>query len=386
MVRGAVLAVVTLLGCGRLGFEPVAGATDAGGAAAPDAEEDGLITVVDAAGVPDAPAPTQIVAAYSELPDSTPPEARRSSGTTVATDDRIWIFGGFNGSILDDIGGYTPSTGAWESPAPASAPPERERHTLAWDPSNDVLVVFGGHSGSFPSFSDHDELYVYAPADNTWTQISKSGDWPAPRKDAGMVWVSASEGFLLYGGNDGSGAADRFSDLWFLSIDVQNTSATWTQVSPGGATPPARSATCLAYDPAGRRLILHGGETQDGENAGTTYQYLVDDNLWQLDATTGMSPGDRSFAGCAWHPGVGRAVFYGGQGSSTSPTDGLFTYDPDNRVWEVPPLQEGSATPGSRSDQGAAYSPALGGVVMFGGRTSTIAYTNESWLIELTAQ
>jgi hypothetical protein len=379
VVRGLVLVVIAVPGCGRLGFDPTVGASQDA-----SATDDALSTGTDA-GEPDAIG--SAVVAFTLLPDSSPPPERRSSGAAVAADDRIWIFGGFNSSgPLNEVAAYAPGTGAWETPVPTATPPDRERHALGWDARGDVLAVFGGLAGSFPMFTHHDELFVYSPATNTWTQIPKSGNWPEPRKDAGMVWLPASDQFLLYGGSDGSGSANRFSDLWLLSVDIVGLSATWTEITPNGVAPPAQSAACLAYDPAVRRLIVYGGETQDGVNASTTYQYLVDANAWQLDSSTGSSPGDRAFSGCAWYPGAGRAVLYGGQDNSGSPIAGVYTYDPDSKVWEVPPLDGGSLTPGNRSDLGAAYSSALGGVYMFGGRTATISYSNESWLVELKFQ
>jgi hypothetical protein len=265
-------------------------------------------------------------------------------------------------------------------------PPARERHTLAWDAAADRLVVFGGFSGSFPMFTHHDELFVFSPATNAWTPIPKAGAWPAARKDAVMVWVPSLARLLLYGGNDGSSAVDRFSDLWLLSIDPAVPSATWTLLAPGGVAAPARSAMCAAYDPAGRRLVLYGGETQDGSTAGATYQYLVDADAWQLDTPTGTSPGDRAFSNCAWDPTIGRVVLYGGQSSGGAPIGGTYIYDPGAKRWDMVALAAGSVSPGDLSDGGPAYSTALGGMFVFGGRTATITYTNQSLLVDVESR
>ena len=181
-------------------------------------------------------------------------------------------------------------------------------------------------------------------------------------------------------------AANRFDDLWLLTINTSGPSATWTPLSPGGVTPPAQSAPCAAYDPAGRRLIVSGGETQDSNATNTTYQYLVDSNTWQLDTTTGSTPSARAFSACAWDPVVGRVVLYGGQSSGGSPIDGAYTYDPSARSWAMMPIESGSTSPGPISDAGAAYSPALGGMFMFGGRTATTTYTNQSLLVDIRPQ
>lgn len=44
------------------------------------------------------------------------------------------------------------------------------------------------------------------------------------------------------------------------------------------------------------------------------------------------------------------------------------------------------ADPGPRADGGAVYSPALGRLVWFGGRTGNTTYTNETWSLDLTIQ
>lgn len=369
-MRWLIVVTGALLGCGRMGFDTV------GNSAGPDAPPGGDIdAAVD--GNQDPPS-FKIVA----LANTNPPSARRSSGAATAPDERIWIYGGFSGGAQAGVASYTPGNGTWTMPAAINPPPARERHALDFDAANDRLVLFGGFAGQFPNFTHHDELYIFAPATSTWTQIPKAGTWPAPRKDSVMFWIPSLNQLLLYGGNNGSGAANRFGDLYTLSIDVANATATWTLLAPGGDAAPRQSAPCAAYDPTGRRLILHGGEPTDGSDANTTYQYLLDTNVWQLDTTTGTSPGGRSFSSCAWDATPGRLVLYGGQ-SAGSPVAGSFSYDPATKKWDVPALAAGSTSPGNLSDGGAAYSPALGGMFVFGGRTNTTTYSNQSLLVDL---
>jgi hypothetical protein len=332
------------------------------------------------------PADSGTLGALASLPPAaSPPSARRSTSAAVLSQsglDTIWIFGGFAGvaSLKNDLHSYSTTAGAWTLASVAGSPPSaRERHTLAWDPAGGRLMLFGGQYGLI-TFTHLDELHVFSPGSGTWTAIAKNGSWPAPRKDTALAWIPHLGKHLLYGGNKGSAAADRFSDLWLLSLS--GNSATWTQLAPTGSAP-AQSGGCVVYDPAGHRLIVFGGETQDGVNAITTYQYLLDSNAWQLDPVTGSSvPSTGSFTQCAWHPGLGRVLLYGGQGSSGAPVAGAFLYDPATRKWSALALKSAS-NPGPRADGGAVFSPALGGLFWFGGRTGTISYTNESWLLKV---
>jgi len=373
-VRGVLLVV--LCGCGRIGFgaHDNPGTNPDGNSDSPGPGEDAMIDAL--------PPNTALVVAFTQLPNGSAPTARRATGAAAAPDNRIWIYGGFAGAAgpQADIYAYTPGTG-WTAPTATNIPPARERHALAYDPMNDRLVVFGGYSGTFPNFITHDELYVFTPATNAWTQLPKVGTWPTPRKDAVMTWAPSLGKLLLYGGNDGSGSANRSTQIWTLSIDAAATTATWTLLTPTG-TAPANSAPCAAYDPSAKQWILYGGEPTDGNDANTTTRYLVDTNQWQADTTTGTSPGGRSFASCAWDPSVGRVVLYGGQ-SSGNPVAGAFSYEPTTKAWASVPLDSGSASPGNLSDAGATYSAMLGGVFIFGGRTATTSYTNQSLLVDL---
>lgn len=380
-----VLVALFAVGCGRVGFDAT------GGNGLPDdaAPLDDALTPFDAP--PDASPPVDapsgaLVAALTRRGAMNPPSVRRSSGAAVASDDRIWIFGGFtSGGLLGDLAAYTPGTDAWAAVTGTAPPTARERHALAWDAANNVLVLFGGQSGVFPMFTHHDQLYLYAPATNAWTQIAKVGAWPAGRKDAAMVWVPHLGKLLMYGGNTGSGTTNRLADLWLLTVDAPAATASWALLSPGGVAAPAQSSGCVAYDPVGRRLILYGGETQDGNDVNTTYQYLLDTNAWQLDAPTGTTPPGESFAECAWDPVIGRVVLYGGQSASGAPIGGTHTYDPTAKRWDAIPLATGSASAGNRSDGGAVYSAALGGMFFFGGRSATVTYMNESWVVDVKA-
>lgn len=392
------LAALAAIGCGRHGFDPLAVGDGAG---LDDASTDGDLVIdsgldidgptldgmVDA--MPDGMPVGTLTAAFVNVAPTGAPTARRSTGAAVepkGAADRIWIFGGFTGpgGTRNDLLALDTSTNAWTPAAGTSPPSIRERHAMAWDPVGNAVVVFGGSYTMIVSPTFYDALYVYRPATNAWTLIPKVGNWPIARHDSTLVWVPSLGKFLLYGGANGAGAGTRLGDLWLLTLDAVAGTGSWMQLTPGGVTAPAQSAACLAYDAGARRLFLFGGELQDGTSTNTTYQYLVDTNAWQADSTIGATPPGESFNQCAWDPAIARLVLYGGQLSAGGPTGGTFTYDPVTKKWEQPPVQ--GANPGARADGGAAYSPALGRVIWFGGRTADTTYTNETWSLDLTYQ
>lgn len=130
-------------------------------------------------------------------------------------------------------------------------------------------------------------------------------------------------------------------------------------------------------------MIVYGGETADGVDVNTTHQYLLDTNVWQLDTVSGMTPPGKSFQHCAWDPVIGRVLLYGGQADGGSPMAGHYTYDPDTHAWTSPPTM---AAVGDRADGGAVYSPALDGMLWYGGRTATTTYTSEQVVMQVRPQ
>jgi hypothetical protein len=316
----------------------------------------------------------------AKLPNTGAPSARRSTGAALQelTDrDRIWVYGGYDGSFRSELYSYDTLAGSWTAVS-SGTPAGRERHSLAWAPAN-ALVLFGGQQmiGLF-QFKHLDELHLYGSGGTpAWTQVVKGGTWPTARKDSALVWIPHLGKLLLFGGSAGSTAASRFNDVWLLTVGAST--ASWVQLATTGTPPSPRGAACVAYDATSHRLVVFGGEIADGDSVGDTYQLLLDSSTWQKDAPTGTIPTDRSFSQCAWDPVGQRVVLQGGQNDAGSPLDGIYLYDPAGKVWS--PVTS-SIAPGPHSDAGAVWSPRLGGMFFFGGRVTLLGYTNDSWLLK----
>ena len=63
----------------------------------------------------------------------------------------------------------------------------------------------------------------------------------------------------FFGGGDIDGS--YLADLWHLDVP----SLHWTQLTPAGDAPAARSAATLVADAAGSRMLLFGGKNESGE-------------------------------------------------------------------------------------------------------------------------
>jgi hypothetical protein len=371
---GIWLTCVAAAGCGRGGFDVLPGTgTDGGGGGSGGGDASDAVTVDTA--------PLAYEGVFADLAAGTPPSPRRSTGAAAdPATGKIYVYGGYDSTFLAETYVYTPTANSWTKITPTgTSPGNRERHALAWDPVGNVLVSFGGQNRPAIQLVHYDTLHVMTPG-GAWKQITKAGAWPAARKDAALIWIPHLSKFLLYGGDDGASAANRFSDTWLLSLDAAGGTATWTQLNPTGVIP-AQSSACVVYDPDLHHVILFGGETADGVDNNSTLMFDLDNNKWLGLLPTGTPPIGESFNQCAWDPVAKRVVLFGGQADGGAPLGGAYTFDLDALAWETPTLR--TLEPAACSDGGAIYSEALGAMFWFGGRPGSTTYTNKSWTFDI---
>ena len=201
------------------------------------------------------------------VPDGPGPLAW-AGGSYDPAGNRLVLFGGCGGSC------DAPSGEAWvlegadgREGAPrwtrlsASGPGPRLGAATAYDPARDRLFVFGGASGS--AGSDLDDLWVLEGAARgagpSWTALAASGDAPAPRRDAGLAFDASENRLILFGGRTSDGAV--LDDVHALVLGSPATASSWRTLEPAGEGPAARFGAAVAYDPASRRLLVHGGST-----------------------------------------------------------------------------------------------------------------------------
>jgi hypothetical protein len=103
-------------------------------------------------------------------------------------------------------------------------------------------------------------LSVVAFAQSSWTQLSPSGTPPIARTGAPAVYDSAGDRMIVFGGRDGSG--NNRNDVWVLThANGEGGSGQWIRLIANGAagSPPARSGHSAVYDSANNRMIIFGG-------------------------------------------------------------------------------------------------------------------------------
>lgn len=202
------------------------------------------------------------------FPAKTAPVARFGhSGIYDATSNRVIVFGGGinNTACLNDLWVLDDANSSLGTPtwlgltASGTAPGARMNHNAVYDPALNVMLVYGGANCGGHYFSD---VWTLSNANGeggtpTWTKVVPSGTAPAPRENASAVYDSVNNVLTIYAGDAGG---TGFSDVWTLSnANGHGGTPRWTQLTPTGTAPPARTGQSAVYDSTNNRMIIYGG-------------------------------------------------------------------------------------------------------------------------------
>lgn len=198
--------------------------------------------------------------------------------------DVVWMHGGFNGSYLGDL--YRLSLGtpmSWALVTPSGTPPvPRDYASLVYDPSRDRLVLFGGNNGGL---FRNDVWALSLAGTPTWTQLFPGGTPPSPRLAHRAVWDPARDRMIVIGGYDGA----EVGDVWALRFSP---TLQWVALAPGGPAPSPRHSASLVFDTARDRLVLFGG--YDGASRGDAWELPLSGPLaWSPLSFSGDQPLER---------------------------------------------------------------------------------------------
>ena len=175
----------------------------------------------------------------------------------------------------------------------------------------------------------------------------------------------------------------------FLGTAFDLGGQSWSKTCPTGTpTPSPRSAAASTFDPQGDRLIVFGGASGSGSSLG---------DLWVLDnasgagaaprwraPNTGAGPSPRRSASLVLDPVGGRGVLFGGctAACETALGDAWVLLDPaglgGGSSWLPLP-----AAPVARLGHAAAYAPASGRLIVFGGAEGAGGPdSNDVWILK----
>lgn len=259
-----------------------------------------------------APALVREVGAASLATAGTPPaHGSGSFGDGSASCDAV---GGVigpcraTGASVPSLGLAQPGPSGWLATPPVATAPNATRG---------ASMVFDSTLGADVLFGgtvggvDSAATWVYDAG--TWTETSNGTGGPAARTGAALADDPQDAGVLLFGGlstDPVTGHASARSDTWLYA------SGAWSRLAVNASSvPPARYGAALAYDPEDQRAVLFGGATPSGGGLDADSWGFANGSWSLLPATS--SPSARAGAAFAYDPASGGLILYGGWSSTT---------------------------------------------------------------------
>lgn len=193
---------------------------------------------------------------WQKVASAGPPPRFGAAITYDTKRDRVWLFGGSDGSQqLADLWQWNGIT--W-MPVPVTAGPSARSYAkLAYDVARDRVVLFGGLDTASAKLTDTWEW------DGTQWAERTSAVRPEARRDFSLVYDRMRARTMLFGG-----VISGFS-LWEWD------GAAWTQPEPA-LVPAVQNAACAAYDDARGEIVTFGGMFGTLQQQTTTGAYRGD--------------------------------------------------------------------------------------------------------------
>jgi N-acetylneuraminic acid mutarotase len=203
---------------------------------------------------------------------------------------------------------YTPGTNTWDKLDPSGGTPSpRSAHSMVSDPATRRLIMFGGWNESV-CFND---TWAYDPVQNEWTQINAAGPKPDTRWGHAAAYDETTGRVIIFGGWN---ETTCFNDTWAYDPVAH----TWEQLQPSGDQPAPRVGASMVYNRPDRLLVMFGGSNADESKFfNETWTYDPADNSWNELTPAGAIPGGRFFSPLVYLPATGQDVMFGGGGGVT---------------------------------------------------------------------
>jgi MYXO-CTERM domain-containing protein len=215
------------------------------------------------------------------------PQARYDHAMAYDSDlKRIVMFGGraaASGPHFSDLWEWDATVGNWNQRTPAGAatalPYDRSGHAMVYDPVTKKTIMFSGWQPGAGFF--HPEWWEWDGGAQTWAKHPLvAGTNPTPRFGASMVYDTARNKIILFGGVDET--TGRLNDVW----EMDGTSYAWADKTPASGTKPSpRYGAMIAYDSARGKTVLYSGNTGTGVGSAAATGGTWVDELWEWDGT-----------------------------------------------------------------------------------------------------
>lgn len=252
---------------------------------------------------------------------------------------------------------------AWRNVTPTTpSPPDRAGAAMAFDAARARVVLFGGLGPSLVLLADTWEWDGQA-----WLDVTPAGASPPARRDHGLAYDPSRGVVVLFGGaipdpSDPPNGLMGSDDTWEWN------GAAWSPIVPETGPPPSRREAALVHDPVRARVVLLSGDT----GLGDTWEW--DGASW-IEDTVGAPGPSRTGHAIAYDAGRGRIVVFGGD--DTEPELLADTWERVGIDWTPIP----AASTGPRWVRTATFDTVRGLLVTHGGELAgeTWAWDGAAW-------
>jgi hypothetical protein len=157
------------------------------------------------------------VGTWRQLPVEGVPMSPRAQHAAVydPVRDRVVVIGGDTGTFLNDVWTINLSgSPTWQRLMPTGVPPSgRREHTAIYDSTEDRIIVYGGFDGARRG----DVWALSLGGSPAWTRLTSSTVSPAARMGHVAVYDAPRHRMVMFGGSVGSNATSR--EVWALELD-----------------------------------------------------------------------------------------------------------------------------------------------------------------------
>jgi hypothetical protein len=249
----------------------------------------------------------------------------------------------------------------WNNKNPIGTPIKRYCAGMAAVYGTDKVVLYGGAytTGGITYLND---TWIYDTRNNTWIQ-KYPGTSPAARYGHMMASIWGYDKVLYYGG------FSSYNDTWTYDLSDNK----WTEMYPP-TNPGVKSFSAMSSIWGTDKVMLFGSYPSSDE----TWIYDYSDNKWTKKSPS-SKPSARYGQAMASVHNDDKVVLFGGIAAG-NPFNDTWVYDLNTDSWT---LHNPKNAPAPRYYPGMAPAYGTNRVVLFGGSSPMIGFTDETWIYDL---
>ncbi len=186
----------------------------------------------------------------------------------------------------------------------AERPEQRRSTDMVYDSANQQLVLFGGYGGD-SSLANMNDVWVFSLAAGgrpQWKRLSPGGTAPSARRGLQMIYDSTdTPGDFVDNGRviiyGGTNGSIDATGVYALTMTPG--SEAWSKLTTSGTAPTFALQHNAVYDPVRDQMLVFGGRNASGNLGGVMYKLEMNGGTeaWAVAHNgTGTSPGAREAA------------------------------------------------------------------------------------------